>query len=165
MKLALTLIVAVLIFISCRKDANKKHCWRLLDALGNAYSDVCNKTEDEMKSQYSACNFYKLGEEEFCWFIDGNIFIKNMPQDFIDRYMQCNPNLGNAVKVVCNYCENWYMRQKNIYKPTGNFSYSPIRVQRFCGDTALTLYQGREIILRETNDSLIKLQFSLTSNF
>ena len=165
MKRAAIFIFAVFILCCCRKDSNKKHCWRLLDALGNAYGDVCDKSEKDMEAAYSPCNYYKLGEEEFCWWIDNAIFIKNMPQDFIDHFMQCNPGRTNAVKVACNYCQNWYTRQKNIYKPTGSFTYGMVRTERFCGDTVQVLFQGKEIILRETADSLIKLQFSSNGIF
>ena len=155
------IILSVIIFsiFSCKKAFDERYCWQIIDGLGNPINSVCDKTESEMQSSNpSPCSYYKLGDE-YCWFIDGNIFIKDKPEDFINRFLKCH-NYTSAVKVACDYCQNWYTRQKNTYKPNNTFTFSPVHIDRYCGDTVHTLFQGREIIIRETTDSLITLQFS-----
>ena len=153
------LLVPIVIGISsCKK--NKTYCWQLIDAFGNEMYSVCDKTEAEMKASYpNPCNYYKLESTDYCWYVDGHIFIKNKPEDYINHMLQCF-GFSSATKVACDYCQTWYTRQKNIYKPNNTFSYSTVRSQQYCGDTVRTLFQGREVVLRETADSLIKMQFS-----
>jgi hypothetical protein len=157
------LVVTGVILNSCEKEEDE-FCWVLVDQLGNAYGQLCHRTEAEMSAAYPGnCNFYKM-EQDFCWLLDGNQFVANRPEDFIVRFKQC---LGytTAVKVACDYCQQWYTREKHLYKPSGSFAYSQVRLQQFCGDTAQTLFQGREVILRETTDSLITVQFSNNGTF
>ena len=111
-----------------------------------------------------SCSYYQLGGDTACWYIDNRIFIKNATDNEIQHYLHCF-HYSDAKKIDCGYCQTWYSRQKNIYKPTNNFTYSPVKVKQYCGDTAYTLFQGREIIIRETADSLIIIQFSSTSVF
>jgi len=155
----IALFVIVLIVLSCKKSSTDEYCWQLVDAVGNPINAVCNKTESEMQISYpNTCSYYKLGDE-YCWFADGNVFIKNKPEDYVTRFLHCY-GYNNAVKVTCDYCQNWYTRQKNTYKPNNTLSFSPVRIEQYCGDTVHTLFQGREITLRETTDSLITIQFS-----
>jgi len=130
-----------------------------MDPLWNPLNSVCDKTEAEMQASYpNPCTYYKIGDN-YCWYIDNSIFIKDRPQDFIDHYQRCF-GFTSAVNVACDYCQTWYTREKYAYKPDNTFSFSQVRVQQYCGDTTHTLFQGREIILRESNDSLITVQFS-----
>lgn len=155
-----TSFITMFILLSCKKESNNKYCWQLVDALGNNLNAICNKTESEMQASYSnSCSYYKIGDE-YCWLVDNNIFITNKPEDFITRYMHCYGSYTTYQKVACDYCQKWYSRQKNTYKPNNTFSFSPVHLQQYCGDTVHTLFQGREIVLRETSDSLITLQFS-----
>jgi len=164
MRTAFLFMLLVVVAPSCIKGA-KKHCWQLVDAFGNELYSVCDKTEAEMKASYpSSCNYYKLGGTNYCWLIDDNIFIKDKPQEYVDIVLHCF-NHTNARKVACDYCQTWYTRQKSIYKPNNTFRYSTVTAQRLCGDTVHTLFNGREIILRETTDSLIVLQFSNDGKF
>lgn len=152
----------VLILTSCRKEENKKYCWQVVDLLGNDVSRICDKSEREMQELYpNACSYYKA-DELFCWFVDGNMLIKDKSEDYINRYFkQCTGyNFTSAIKVDCNYCQKWYVRQKHTYKPTGYSTYTSVQYQLFCGDTLKKIYQGRQVILRETTDSLIIAQFS-----
>jgi hypothetical protein len=153
------LFLLMLTIVSCKKASNEEYCWQLIDPLGNPINSVCGKTESEMLSSYpTPCSYYRLGNN-YCWFIDGTIFLKDKPEDYINHFLQCY-NHTSAIRVTCDYCQNWYTRQKNTYKPNNTVSFGPILVKQYCGDTVNTLYQGREITLRETTDSLIKLQFS-----
>ena len=155
----LAIFLIVFMGSSCKKDSEEEYCWQLMDALGNPINTVCNKTESEMQAAYpNPCTHYRLGTA-YCWYIDGSIFVKDKTEDYINRYKQCYGNV-NAVKVACDYCEKWYTRQKHTYKPNNTFFYSPIENKQYCGDTAQTLFQGREIILRETADSLVTVKFS-----
>lgn len=113
-----------------------------------------------MQSLYpNSCAYYKIEGEEYCWFVDGSSFIKNATESSLKHHLQCYGGV-QVIKVDCDYCQNWYSREKNTYKPNSTFFYSPVHVQRYCGDTVHTFFQGREIIVRETADSLITLQFS-----
>ena len=161
MKNLLTVLtISAIVNFSCKKDSNNQYCWQILDAIGNRLNTVCNKTESEMQSVYpSPCLYYKIGDN-YCWFLGNATFLKNVPEDFAIRYIYCHNNYTTYQKVACDYCQNWYSRQKKLYKPNNTFIYSSIYLQLYCGDTVRTLFQGREIILRETADSLITLQFS-----
>lgn len=153
------LFFAMFMVLSCKKASKEEYCWQLIDPLGNPINSVCGKTESEMQASYpTPCSYYKLGNS-YCWFIDGTIFMKDKPEDYISHFLQCY-NHTSATRVACDYCQNWYTRQKNTYKPSNTFSFFPVHVEQYCGDTVHTLFQGKEIILRETTDSLITLQFS-----
>ena len=153
-----------LIFYSCEKE-NGEFCWALVDQLGNEYGQICHKSEAEMRDAYpGTCTYYKTGTN-YCWLLDGTIFVENRPEDYIVRFKNCMGGYTIAEKVPCDYCGRWYTREKHLYKPSGSFVYSQVRVQQYCGDTVHTLFQGREIILRETADSLITLKFSNNGTF
>lgn len=165
MKIARYLIVLLLplfIGLSCKKEP--EFCWQLTDTLGNPLNSICGKTEAEMQASYpNPCTYYKMGDV-YCWYIDSLSFIKDEPQDYIDRMRNCY-SFTSAVKVPCDYCQKWYTRQKAVYKPDNTYTLSVTWVQQYCGDTVHTLFQGREIILRESSDSLITLQFSNNGTF
>lgn len=157
------MVMLVIFAGACKK--NKTYCWQLVDAFGNEMNTVCGKTEEEMQADYpSPCNYYKTGEPKFCWYTGNGGFIKDKPEDYIKKMQLCF-NLPSPVKVACDYCQTWYSRQKNIYKPANSVTYSTVTVQRLCGDTVHTLYKGKEIGVRETADSLITIQFSNTPDF
>ena len=154
------LFAATLISVSCKKESNTKYCWQVVDPFGQELHSVCNKTVSEMQAAYpNQCSYYKIGDE-YCWLIDDSIFIPNKPEDYIARYMHCYGNFSSYKKVACDYCQRWFTRQKTTYKPNNFVTFSPVYVKQYCGDTVQTLSQGKEIILRETADSLITIQFS-----
>jgi hypothetical protein len=153
-------IIITLLFIAVACKKNKTHCWQLVDAFGNELNTVCGKTEEEMQAAYpSPCNYYKTGEPKYCWYASNGSFIKDKPEAYIAKMQQCF-SFPTPVKVACDFCLTWYSRQKKIYKPANTVTYSTVTVQRLCGDTVRTLYKGREILVRETADSLITIQFS-----
>lgn len=159
------LLTTLLLFLACHKEKDDSYCWQLVDGYGNEMSTLCNKTEEEMKALYTnPCFWYKLEKETFCWMINGRTFIKNKSQSAIDSYLKCYGG-GTAVKMDCSYCQTFYWRLKQTYKPNNSVTYSPVTVQQYCGDTARTLYSGRQVVLRDTPDSLIVVQFSSTSSF
>ena len=154
------LFIATFISVSCKKESNTKYCWQVVDVFGQELHSVCNKTEPEMQTDYpNSCGYYKIGEE-YCWLIDDSTFIPDRTEDYIARYIHCYGNFNSYRKVACDYCKRWFTRQKITYKPNNFFTFSPVYVKQYCGDTLHTLYQGRQIILRETADSLITIQFS-----
>jgi hypothetical protein len=107
------------------------------------------------------CSYYKY-DEKFCWLVNDSLFFKDIPEDGVRQAMNCfwqKPNY-TAVKVGCDYCKKFYHRLKKTYKPANTFTYSTITLQQFCGDTAQKLFPGRQIIEKETADSLIVRQFS-----
>ncbi len=139
----------------------QKHCWQRIDSHGNPLEQVCNKTASEMKAVYTNdCMYYKNDGEKLCWLANGN-FLPNMPKEGAELYIRCfNPSAGTPVVVNCNYCQTFYHRRKMTYKPANTTTYSSVTRERFCGDTSATLYHGRQIVLKDTPDSLILLQFS-----
>jgi hypothetical protein len=157
---------------SCKKDSNKKYCWQLIDQVGNKMGVVCDKTEAELlactsngtcgisiTTPLNPCSYYKVEGEELCWYVD-NRYILKATENEINHLRKCFNLTTAAIKVDCNYCQNWYTREKRTYKPNSTFSYSPVTHKLYCGDTTRTLYQSREIILKNDADSLIVIQFS-----
>jgi len=85
------------------RDWGPRFCWQLMDPLWNPLNSVCDKTEAEMQASYlNPCTYSKIGDN-YCWYIDNSIFIKDRPQDFIDHYQRCF-GFTSAVNVACDYC-------------------------------------------------------------
>ncbi len=164
MKRYCLVILANLAFlIACKKEepGEDRFCWQRIDNFGNNLDQVCDKTEAEMKALYPGdCGYYKTDGEKSCWLIHNAVF-PNTTREGAELMARCFYG-GNVTpqKVACDYCRRWYHRQKRTYKPTGSFAYSPTTSEQFCGDTATKLFQGRQVVLRETADSLIIVQFS-----
>lgn len=168
MKNKLAAIIALLVMFSsvaCKKNKNT-HCWVIVDIFyGSEVGTVCGETEEYMRATYpNPCNYYKEGEPKYCWYTSDGAFIKDKPESYMVTLQQCL-RFSSVSKVACDYCQTWYSRQKRIYKPGNSVTYSMVTVQRLCGDTVRTLYNGREIPVRETADSLIAIQFGNTPNF
>jgi hypothetical protein len=158
-------LLFLIFFSSCKKEGEPRFCWQLVDNLGNEMGTECNKTEAEIAATYSnPCSYYKVDGPEFCWFINNQTFVKNKTENWVQHFTQCSGG-GTAMKVNCNYCSDYYTRSKYTYKPNNSFFYSQVSFQKFCGDTVATLYHGRQIIIKDTPDSLIVVQFSTTGIF
>jgi len=100
-----SIVLLLLLFIgfACKKESNHRFCWQLMDPLWNPLNSVCDKTEAEMQASYlNPCTYSKIGDN-YCWYIDNSIFIKDRPQDFIDHYQRCF-GFTSAVNVACDYC-------------------------------------------------------------
>ena len=146
-------------FLGCKKES-PKFCWQIVDNFGNKLETVCNRTEAEMQVLYpNPCSYYKVGGEKFCW-MRNNVFINDVTQEEADYINRCFGATGTATKVDCNYCGRWFHREKRTYKPNNTFTFSQLKVETFCGDTAKTIFHGRQVIKKDTPDSLIVLQFS-----
>jgi hypothetical protein len=154
-KILLSLLL--LYALSCNK--NKEYCWQVYDALGNPISIVCNKTEAEIEAQYKPY-YDRADAKKYCWKIQyGNGTIV-YPENFTEK--MAGIYFAGAVskeKFTCGYCQKWISREKDLYKPTGNFIYQSVKAEVYCGDTCSTLFPGRVIILRNTPDSLITVEF------
>jgi hypothetical protein len=170
--LLLLLLPVVMFNYSCKKEGEKKYCWQIIDNVGNDMGVVCDKTEAELLAcvnnrtcgtyatgALTSCFYYKAEGEEFCWLINDSYMIK-ATENKLAHLRRCFNLSSTAIKVDCNYCQFWYNRKKSTYKPDGRFAYSPITHRQYCGDTTRTLYQGREIIIKNDADSLIVIQFS-----
>ncbi|WP_276504501.1 hypothetical protein [Terrimonas pollutisoli] len=170
---SMTLLLIFCLFnFTCKKESGTKYCWQIIDGVGNDMGIVCDKTEAELlecvnnhtcgiylTTSLTNCFYYKAEGEEYCWFIDSSYMIK-ATETKMAHLRKCFNFTSTAVKVDCNYCQFWYSRKKSAYKPNGQFTYSPITRQQYCGDTTQTLYQGREIVLKNDADSLVVIQFS-----
>jgi len=151
------LFFLLLLFVSCKKD--REHCWDVFDALGNQIAKVCGKTETEISAEYG--KYYDRSDaKKYCWKAQyqsgGIVYAENLSEKMAGIFIQGAVSLE---KVTCGYCQKWMSRQKELYKPTGNFKYQSIKVEQYCGDTCKTLFPGRIILLRETPDSLITVEF------
>lgn len=168
------LLLLCLSLLSCKKDSiEERHCWQIIDAVGNDLNQVCNKTEAELLECASngtcgtynggtgltSCNYYIADEERFCWQINGNYF-DSLTTSQANLYATCFYNGATAVKINCSNCAWWFHREKRTYKPSSTFTFSTVTREKFCGDTTATLFQGRQIIRKDDADSLIVIQFS-----
>lgn len=170
MKSKISILVVLIIFCigtGCEKNdhSDPAYCWELIDQSGNLMGKICNRTEKQMSDTLrNPCNYYKLGGEEACWLIDDKTYIENMPEEYVKLVIKCFGKTSYK-KVECGYCQTWYTRQKDIYKPANTATYGKVKGERLCGDTVKTLYNGRKITLRETTDSLIVLEFGNSPYF
>lgn len=147
----------VLFLVACTK--NKEHCWQVYDNLGNQMSIVCGKTEAEIKEQYGI--FYDRADaKKYCWMIQfggsSTTYVENITEKMLGVFF---PGGIIREKVPCGYCQRWSSREKDLYKPTGSFMFKPIKVEQYCGDTCATIFVGRVVVIRDTPDSLITVEF------
>jgi len=155
MKILFFIIASFL--VACTK--NKEHCWQLYDALGNEIGIICGKTESEMTAQYGVY-FDRKEAKRYCWKIQypggGFSYPENITEKMAGIFFQ-----GAVIreKVPCGYCQKWMSREKELYKPTGIFHFKPIKVEQYCGDTCATIFVGRIVVIRDTPDSLITVEF------
>ncbi|MCS3802267.1 hypothetical protein [Niastella sp. OAS944] len=168
------LVISMTLFISIgcgKKDHGEpaveepKYCWMLIDQAGNLMGRICDRTEKQMSDSVPSCNYYKLGGEELCWLIDGTNYIEKKPEEYVKLVIKCFGQKNSYKKVDCGYCQVWYTRQKSIYKPDNTATYSKVKVERLCGDTVKTLYNRRNVTIRETTDSLIVIEFGNSPTF
>lgn len=171
--LSVIILLSVTLFnYSCKKEKEKRYCWQILDQMANNMGVICDKSEAELLAcinngtcgfsnggTLNSCFYYKVEGEEFCWFVDNSYMIK-ATENRLAVLRKCFNLSSTILKVDCNYCQFWYNRKKSTYKPDGRFAYSPITHNQYCGDTVQTLYQGREVIIKNDADSLIVIQFS-----
>ncbi len=168
--------LSIILFISCNKEkkTEKKFCWQIVDGMGNKMQKICDKTETELLECFkngacgsyngganlTSCNYYKIEGEKFCWQIN-NHYYKDMTENEILLISKCFTGNAFATKASCDSaCENWYHREKRLYKPDSTITYSFVTKQNYCADTLATIYQGRQIIIKNDSDSLIVIQFS-----
>ena len=158
-------LYGLILFISmlCACDGslpslNEEFCWTLVDQYGSNIGQKCNKSEKQMKSDYpDPCSYYKLGKNG-CWLTEQKTLYRNVPEGLIDYLVQCK-RITQPIKVNCEDCQVWLTREKHLSKRDNAMFFRSIRDFGYCGDTLTKLYNGREIVLRETSDSLITLQF------
>lgn len=161
MKQITTAFLFLLLNISCKKtadtpSANLKTCWKITDAMFTDKSTECDKTAAEIAVLHPDGYYYRSDEPLLCWYdASTRNYSSGLPASLKSKFL--NPAF---VVVSCGYCARWYHREKKKYIPTGGITYSPIRVEQFCGDTVRTLFRGREIPLRQSADSIITTQFS-----
>ena len=172
----LTLATGILIS-SCKRDkpAAEKHCWQVIDVVGNNLNYICDKTEAELLAcakagtcgilnggpGFSNCNYYMADGPKECYNINGSVYPEKITESHAALLAKCFGNRsGVYFKTTCVICAFWYHREKRTYKPTNTFVYSQITRQQFCSDTLATLYQGRQVTRKNDEDSLIVIQFS-----
>jgi hypothetical protein len=153
------ILLSLLILYALACNKNKEYCWQVYDSLGNVVKIECDKTEAEMEGQYGPY-YDRVDAKKYCWKIQYGNGSVVYPENVTEK--MANIFFAGAVskeKFTCGYCQKWMSRGKDLYKPTGNFIYQSVRAEVYCGDTCNTLFQGRVIILRDTPDSLITVEF------
>lgn len=176
MKLLFTFLTFFIVFFTgCKKnESEKRYCWQLIDNSGNDLTAICDKTEAELLdcvknnqcgifnngNAITNCNYYKIEGSRFCWKINNN-YLRDLTENQAALYARCFYGNATAVKIDCSFaCTPWYNRRKLTYKPNNSTTYSQITSQIYCGDTLATIYQGRQITIKDDIDSLIVIQFS-----
>lgn len=169
-------IGACLLFASCKdeQDPSNRHCWMIIDLNGNDLGQVCNRTEAELLlcatngscgdfppgTILSQCDYYQADGPRYCYMINGS-YRADLTESQAALYTRCFGNgSATAVRVECGTCAHWYHRIKRTGKANGNSIYEGVRREQFCGDTAATIFQGRQVILKDDADSLVVRQFS-----
>src|SRR5688572_19837179 len=131
LKATLLICIACLFVISCKK--NKESCWQVYDLMGVEMGVVCGKTESQIQAQYGP--FYdRANAPKFCWKIvapDGSLqYPENLSEKMVVIWF---PNAVSKEKIACGYCEGWLTREKWVKKQTGQFAYTQVRGQMYCG--------------------------------
>ena len=165
-------VFCLLIFISCKKTG-EKFCWQIQDDNGNKVNIVCDKTEKELRQcitdgscvfplelrHITPCRYFKIEGDKKCWMV-GNDYLQDIVENDARAFSNCFGGGVEPVETSCRDCKVWYHRKKMTFKPANTFLYSVTKREYFCGDTARTLFQGRQIIIKDDADSLIVIQFS-----
>src|SRR5258708_15344904 len=168
-------IICLSFLVSCTKESNQKHCWQIVDNLGNNLTQICDKTEAQLiacakngtcniapGTDLKPCSYYMSDTKQYCWLINNRYYYNKMTEDEVNKLMQCHFPGGTASKADCNSnCQNWYSRKKSTSLQTEMFTYSPVTFRTWCGDSADIINSNRKIILKSDFDSLIIIQFSI----
>lgn len=177
MKRILTFLIATscVFLYSCKDDQDPadRHCWMIIDAVGNDVGQICNKTEAELLlcasdgtcGNFSAgtllnqCQYYQSDGPKFCYTFNGR-YMGELTESQAALYSQCFHGGATPVKITCGSCAYWYHRIKRTGKATGQFNFSGVTREQFCGDTLTTIFQGRQVVLKDDADSLVVRQYS-----
>jgi hypothetical protein len=161
MKNYLFLLVIFAATFSCTEkpvvEEQTKFCWNIVDYNFVFIKAICDKTAAEIAVDYPDGFYYRSDEPLKCWYeASSNSFAKNMPLSLLKKF---SPTI-NYVEANCNYCAQWYYREKRKYLPNNSITYTNRIGKTLCGDTLTTLFRGREVFLRQSTDSFIVRQFS-----
>lgn len=144
----------------------------MVDNIGNNLNVICDKTESELVEcvnsgacgnyggPATSCNYYKVEGDRYCWKVN-NYYYGSMTENEVAFRARCYHGNAGYVRADCSLaCTFWFHREKRTYKPNNTITYSQVTKELFCGDTAATIYHGRQIIRKDDADSLIVIQFS-----
>ena len=169
MKKLLALISFSILFFNCNKtNSGQTYCWELVSVSGERLQQVCNLTEDQLiHCSYVGfypdstgvyvhpCQYYKVipNEPVNCWILNGSLY-KNITQSYVDLLKKCY-GISTAVITNCNstICNDWYNKNVNVSKTTGDSTVYQPSYRQYCGDTLNTLFPGRKVKMFETKDS------------
>lgn len=169
---SICILFSLVFLVSCKKTT-ERFCWQIINHYGHKVDIICDKTEQELFTCINnqecvpnmgvdalrPCSYFKIEGEKKCWMYGTN-YIHDVIKNEAWAYSKCFGGNVEPIETDCRNCKNWYHRKKMTFKPTNTFTYSSTRVETFCGDTARTLFQGRQIIIKDDADSLIVIQFS-----
>jgi len=173
-KLIVLFSISFLIY-GCNKNGNNQtYCWQLVDPAGNLLEQLCNMTEDQLTHcsfcgypadstgvTIHSCMYYIATPNEAvsCWILNGRLY-KNVTLSYVNHMKSCN-GISTAVIADCNttICKNWYCKNVNVSKTTGDSTVYQQDYNQFCGDTLNTLFTGRLVKLYDTKDSVYYREF------
>ena len=169
MKNLLFLLFILLSLVGCKKESNRKHCWTLFDFQGNITGNVYDISENQLWDKYGgdilfdSCSYERCDDKMYCFLVD-DLGLTEMSRSRAELKNRCLRIGGyhEYVEVPCDYkirCERCWVREKAIYKPTGEEFYTHYNPEKFCDDTLATIFNGRELIRKDDADSLVIIQF------
>lgn len=155
--------LVMILFSACKKEGDKKQCWYLLDLNGGQVGQVCDKSKVQMESEYTGSYyFYSTSDPTFCWKIQHPaqpvFYLRNIAQYPIDIALPASQGYS-AVKVDCNSFCNWEHQDRRGNKNTGIFTFGIKKVESFLPDSCTNIFAGKEVIIRETTDSVYYRKF------
>jgi hypothetical protein len=168
-KKIISILIILVTVLSCKKDSDARYCWSIVDHNGNLITRMCDKTEPEIRAYIKGsiggslipdsslgCLYYKEETNKCCWMI-GARCNKNLTESEANHYATCYSGGATATKVTCDSCcTNWYNRYAIVSIQNGGvISYSAAWVNRYCGASLDTIFDGKKVLIKNTVDSLI----------
>ncbi len=157
------LCILLSLFIGCRKEENKRQCWYLLENNGGNVGEVCDKSRAEMEAKYNGqFYFYPTSDPKYCWKIEdpffGTFYLRNIAQYAVNLLASTSSGYTTA-KVDCSSFCKWVYQDRRLNKNTGFFRYGIATPESFSLDSCGKLFVGKEVIIRETPDSVYYRKF------
>lgn len=149
---------------SCKKETETRFCWQGFDRSGYAVNGMtqCDKTLEEMQAAYPGYWFYKVDEPTYCWRVqtaqNTTFYMRNVPQSMADSLNWHRSY--TYTKVDCSSFCRWRWIEKSRSKITNLYSPTRAGSEVYAADSCAKLYQGRQIVVRETSDSIYTREFT-----
>ena len=162
------ILVAIILQIACKKESEKKYCWKAYDLNGNIVADsvLCGKTKAEVEAEYPQFKLIRHDEETFCWQVrnqqGGYTYTRHFSASLMEWFYP--GGASRYTKVDCNSFCIWKSLQFTQSKTTGLYNPTRVFVEAYQADSCSKLFVGRKITIQETADSIIYREFTEQSN-